>query len=154
MAKLMGVLPVSAGGNPEENAKSLRQATAAIEAGEVVCIFAEGQLTRTGELMPFRRGLERIMNGCDAPIVPVHMDNLWGSVFSYCGGRFFWKMPELLPRPVTVRFGKPLPADTPAADVRQAVAALGETSFAERQLSILPRIVTDILEEEPPSFRV
>jgi len=152
MAKLMGVLPVSAGGNPEENAKSLRQATAAIEAGEVVCIFAEGQLTRTGELMPFRRGLERIMNGCDAPIVPVHMDNLWGSIFSYSGGRFFWKMPELLPRPVTVRFGKPLPADTSAADVRETVAALCETSFAERQLSILHRIVTDILEEDPPSF--
>ena len=153
MAKLMGVLPVSAGDNPEENAKSLRLATAAIEAGEVVCIFAEGRLTRTGELLPFRRGLERIMNGCDAPIIPVHMDNLWGSIFSYSGGRFFWKMPELLPRPVTVRFGKPLPADTPAADVRQAVAALSEISFTDRQFLLPHQATKKGFEEDVPSFR-
>ena len=120
----MGVLPVSTGGNPEANARSLRKATAALESGEVVCIFAEGQLTRTGHLMPFRRGLERIMEHSTAPIIPVYMDNLWGSIFSYFGGRFFWKMPELLPRPVTVRYGKPLPSNSSAVEVRQAVKLL------------------------------
>ena len=43
----------------------------AIRNGEVVCIFAEGQITRIGQLLPFQRGFERIMKGLDAPIIPV-----------------------------------------------------------------------------------
>jgi acyl-[acyl-carrier-protein]-phospholipid O-acyltransferase/long-chain-fatty-acid--[acyl-carrier-protein] ligase len=37
---------------------------------EVVCIFAEGQMTRIGQMLPFRRGFERNMKNIDAPIIP------------------------------------------------------------------------------------
>ena len=49
---------------------------------------------RLGRLLPFRRGFERIMQDVDAPIIPVSLDGVWGSIFSYEGGRFVWKVPR------------------------------------------------------------
>ena len=77
--------------------KSLQTASDAIRNGEVVCIFAEGQITRIGQLLPFRRGIERIMKDVDAPIIPVGIDGVWGSIFSFHKGRFLWKLPRQFP---------------------------------------------------------
>ena len=85
--------------------------------GHVVCIFAEGAISRTGNLLPFKRGLEKIVDGLDVPVIPVHLDRLWGSIFSFAGGRFFWKWPKRVPYPVTVSFGEPMPADATAHEV-------------------------------------
>ena len=104
-------------------------ASNAIETGEIVCIFAEGQMTRIGQMLPFRRGFERIMKGLDAPIIPV---NLWGSIFSYEDGRFLWKMPRRILYPVTIGFGKPMPAHSTAMEVRQAVQELQTAAFPPR----------------------
>src|SRR5256885_3115657 len=52
------------------------------------------------------------------PIVPVCLDQVWGSVFSYKGGRVFWKWPQEIPYPVILSFGAPLPPTTSAAEVR------------------------------------
>jgi acyl-[acyl-carrier-protein]-phospholipid O-acyltransferase/long-chain-fatty-acid--[acyl-carrier-protein] ligase len=60
-------------------------------------------------LLPFRRGFERIMKDVEAPIVPVHLDGVWGSIFSFEKGRFLWKLPPRIPYPVTVSFGAPMP---------------------------------------------
>jgi len=59
-----------------------------LEDGHVVCIFAEGAISRTGNMLPFKRGFERIVGGLDVPIIPVHLDRLWGSIFSYEKGKF------------------------------------------------------------------
>ena len=67
--------------------KSLQNASDAIKNGEVVCIFAEGQITRIGQMMPFRRGFERIMKDVEAPIIPVALDGVWGSIFSFDRGQ-------------------------------------------------------------------
>ena len=64
--------------------------------------------------------------------MPVYLDGLWGSIFSFKHGRFFWKRPERLPYPVTIAFGAPLAAGTPAADVRQAVLELGAEAMSHR----------------------
>ena len=64
-----------------------------LQHGHVVCIFAEGAISRTGNLLPFKRGFERIVDGLDVPIIPVYLDRVWGSIFSFKGGRFFWKWP-------------------------------------------------------------
>ena len=92
---------------PRDMIRSLHTASEALRQDEIVCIFAEGQITRTGQLLPFRRGLERIMKGVDVPIIPVNLDGVWGSIFSFERGRFLWKMPRHIPYPVTVSFGKP-----------------------------------------------
>src|SRR3954468_8050448 len=107
-AKIMQAIPISSQLRPREMIRSLRTASEAIRNGEVVCIFAEGQITRIGHLLPFRRGFERIMRNTDAPLVPVHLDGVWGSIFSYERGRFLWKLPRQVPYPVTVSFGPPM----------------------------------------------
>src|SRR4029077_10163425 len=58
------------------------------------------------------------------PIVPVYLDRVWGSIFSFKGGRFFWKWPVRVPYPVTVAFGPPLPPTTTSAEARLALQTL------------------------------
>jgi acyl-[acyl-carrier-protein]-phospholipid O-acyltransferase/long-chain-fatty-acid--[acyl-carrier-protein] ligase len=128
-ARALGLIPVSSTQSPRELIGSLRMAGDAIRAGHVVCIFAEGVITRTGELLEFRRGFEHIMKNVDGtgnlpPIVPVALVGVWGSIFSFEGGRFFWKWPRKFPYPVTVRFGKPLPPNATADETRKAVNEL------------------------------
>ena len=48
-------------------------------------------------MLPFRRGFERIMKDVDAPIIPVALDGVWGSIFSFEKGRFSWKVPAAHP---------------------------------------------------------
>ncbi|MFG0317476.1 MAG: acyl-[ACP]--phospholipid O-acyltransferase [Planctomycetota bacterium JB042] len=131
--KLMKAIPIEATGGPRGILRALKEAGRFLEEGEVVCIFPEGQITRTGALLPFRRGLERISKGRPAPIVPVHLDRMWGSIFSFAKGRFLFKVPEEIPYPVTVSYGAPLPPGTPVTEVRDAVQALGEVAWAERK---------------------
>jgi len=129
------IIPVSMSDRPREMVRSLRGAAELVRGGDLVCIFAEGSITRTGNLLRFQRGFERIMKGLDAPIIPVYIDRMWGSIFSFEGGRAFWKTPGLFPArsKVTVSFGEPLPGSSTAAEVRQAVAELGTEAFALRK---------------------
>src|SRR6266705_3220093 len=94
---------------------AIRGATEQIAAGEIVCLFPEGQLTRSGTLLRLRRGYELIAQHANASVVPVWLDRLWGSIFSFQGGKFFSKWPKEIPYRVTVAFGKPLGAE--AADI-------------------------------------
>jgi acyl-[acyl-carrier-protein]-phospholipid O-acyltransferase / long-chain-fatty-acid--[acyl-carrier-protein] ligase len=138
IAKIMGTIPIDAQAGPRDMVKSLRAATEAIEHGELACIFAEGQITRTGQMLPFRKGFERIMKGVDAPIIPVHLDQIWGSIFSFSRGRFFWKFPSKLPFPLTVSFGPPMPGDASAYELRRAVQELGTEAAIERRAALPP----------------
>ena len=54
----------------------------ALEAGELVAIFPEGRITDTGELYPFRPGVQRIVARTPVPVVPMALQGLWGSFFS------------------------------------------------------------------------
>src|SRR4029079_10545234 len=62
--------------------------------GEVVGIFPEGRLTRDGELNQFRSGIARILRETPAVVVPMALGGLWGSLFSWSGGRAFLKRPR------------------------------------------------------------
>jgi len=129
--RLAKAVPVPVG-TRKDVITTIRRAREAIEQGHVVCIFAEGYMTRTGNTGRFQRGLEKIVEGLDAPVIPVHLGGLWGSIFSYEGGRYFWKRPRRIPYPVTVSFGKPLPSSVRAHEVRQAVVELGaDAAIAE-----------------------
>ncbi|MEZ5388179.1 MAG: AMP-binding protein [Prosthecobacter sp.] len=132
-ARMLRIIPISSEGRPREMVQSLQSATQSIKDGEVVCIFAEGQITRIGQLLPFRRGLTRIMKGVDAPVIPVHLDNVWGSIFSFDRGRFYSKLPRSLPYPVTVSYGVPLPGNSAPQVVRQAVSELGANAWNYRK---------------------
>ncbi len=132
LAKLMGAIPVSESDSPREIIESLRQAQEQLRQGELVCIFAEGAISRTGNMLRFRRGFERITRGVSAPIIPVYLDRVWGSIFSFERGKFFFKWPRRIPYPVTVTVGAPLAPDTDAFRVRQQVMLVGAEAFAHR----------------------
>ncbi len=136
--KSMGCIPLSASGGPRVILKALRDAGRHLEENELVCIFPEGQITRTGTLLPFRRGLERITGNRGAPIIPVYLDRLWGSLFSREGGRFLFKVPRQIPYSVTVAFGSPLPPGTKAADLRQRVQELASQAWTAREATARP----------------
>ena len=140
-AKILGVIPISSDQGPREMIHSLREATQALQNGELVCIFPEGQMTRIGQMLPFRRGTERIMKGVDVPIIPVNLDGVWGSIFSFAGGRFLWKLPRHLPYPVRVTFGAPLASTATSQEARQAVQDLSAEAFERRKshMQTLPR---------------
>jgi acyl-[acyl-carrier-protein]-phospholipid O-acyltransferase / long-chain-fatty-acid--[acyl-carrier-protein] ligase len=138
LAKLMGAIPISSKGSPKEILTALRDAGRHLDDGELVCIFPEGQITRTGSLLPFQQGFERILKGREAPVIPVHLDRVWGSIFSFIGGKFLTKWPEQIPYPVTISYGAPLPSIITAAEVRNVVQELGEQAWAYRKANRPP----------------
>jgi acyl-[acyl-carrier-protein]-phospholipid O-acyltransferase/long-chain-fatty-acid--[acyl-carrier-protein] ligase len=127
----MHAIPI--GPKPKQIAAALARAREELQGGHVVCIFAEGALSRTGNALPFRRGVEKVLDGIDVPVIPVHLDRVWGSIFSFKDGRFVVKWPERLPLPVTVSFGRPLPATATAWQMRQAILELGSDAFRHRR---------------------
>ena len=137
--RYLHLIPVDTNG-PRGVVQSIKAARAELEAGHVVCIFSEGSITRIGNMLPFKRGMEKIVEGLDIPIVPVHLDRLWGSYFSFRGGHFFGKRTRL-PYPVTVSFGEPLPKGASAQDARRAVLELAANAVPLRKTSddTLPR---------------
>ena len=113
---------------------AMRTAAEQIAAGEIVCLFPEGQLTRSGTLLRLRRGYEVIACHAKSPVVPAWLDQLWGSIFSFQGGRFFTKLPRKIPYRVTVSFGKPLDCESAdMAKVREELLKLGEFCFSRRR---------------------
>jgi acyl-[acyl-carrier-protein]-phospholipid O-acyltransferase/long-chain-fatty-acid--[acyl-carrier-protein] ligase len=127
--RLAGCIPI----DTRHSRAAIRAAAEQIAAGEVVCLFPEGQLTRSGTLLRLRRGYELIAHQADAPVVPVWLDQLWGSFFSFRGGKFFRKWPVKIPYPVTIAFGKPLgPKEADIATVREELLKLGEFCFSRR----------------------
>lgn len=126
---LLRAIPISQT-SPRESLGSLARARQEIEAGELVGIFPEGQITRDGELAPFKSGFERIVErkGSDvlvAPIIPVWMEGLWGHPLSMKGGKLFgsWS-PVWRPR-ITVLIGEPIYACIEPAELRARLSALG-----------------------------
>lgn len=133
LSRMFGIIPISPGGGPRQLMQSLNTARDALKNGELVCIFAEGQITRNGQLMKFERGLLKILKGTDAPVIPVYLDELWGSVFSHEGGRFLWKKPRHWPYPVSISFGESLHGVRDVDTVRHAVLHLAAESMDRRK---------------------
>jgi acyl-[acyl-carrier-protein]-phospholipid O-acyltransferase/long-chain-fatty-acid--[acyl-carrier-protein] ligase len=127
--RLSGVIPISA----EHPTEGIRAAVKALQAGEVVCVFPEGAISRTGQLMQIRKGFEVMARRARAPVVPAVVDGLWGSLFSFAGNKYLWKSPRIMPTPVFVVFGRALtPEEADGATARRALLDLGAEAFEER----------------------
>lgn len=94
--------------------------------GELVCIFPEGMLTRTGEMNEFRPGLMRILQETPVPVIPVGLSGLWDSIFSRAKGGLVGRAFRELRRRVGLVVG---PAVAPEA---VELPALAETVRALR----------------------
>ena len=124
-------IPIS----PRKSLNSTRRVLQALKAGAVVCSFPEGAISRTGQLMALRPGFEMMARRAGVPVVPVAHDGLWGSVFSFVGNKYLWKSPRLMPTPVFVVFGRPIPPDRiEVAGARNAMLDLAAEAFRERPI--------------------
>ncbi|EMI57339.1 AMP-binding protein [Rhodopirellula sallentina] len=130
-------------GGPKAIGRALRTAREGLNNGDVIGIFAEGTITRTGQVQAFRPGMTKILQKTDAQVVPVYLEGLWGSIFSFSGGRFFKKWPNKIRRTVTLYVGEPLPPDTPISTIRTRVQALGSQAQIDnrREFPVLARRV-------------
>ena len=127
--RLAGVILIS----PDRPTAGLKRAIRALKSGEVVCVFPEGAISRTGQLMRLHKGFMVMARSAGVPVIPVSVDGLWGSVFSFAGNKYLWKSPRLMPTDIFVAFGRPIPpADVDVAEVRRVMLDLGAEAFEER----------------------
>ncbi|MDX2437897.1 MAG: MFS transporter [Acidobacteriota bacterium] len=121
------VIPIASG---RDDSEVLQQAydriAGELEAGELVCIFPEGGITRDGQLAPFRLGIERIVERTPVPVVPVALVGLWGSFFSRESGRAMTRPFRRFWSRVEIRIGEAIqPERVTAQTVAEQVADLG-----------------------------
>jgi acyl-[acyl-carrier-protein]-phospholipid O-acyltransferase/long-chain-fatty-acid--[acyl-carrier-protein] ligase len=127
--RVLGCIPIDS----RHSHGAVRAATEKIAEGEIVCLFPEGRLERTATLLRLQRGYELIARHANAEVIPVWLDQLWGSIFSFRGGKFFRKLPKHIRYPVTIAFGKPLEATAAdTATVREELLKLGEFCYSRR----------------------
>lgn len=108
--KMDRAIPIKA--NKEAVKKALARASEALQNGEVVAIFPEGQITYSGYMSRFKLGVEWILKNDQVPVIPIALVGLWGSVFSrkYVGKwhRFF---PKYFRKKVKAICGVPIPPE-------------------------------------------
>ncbi|MCK7575253.1 MAG: MFS transporter [Chromatiales bacterium] len=121
-----GVVPISRASSRQ----AIQTITQLIDAGEVVCLFPEGTLSKNGQLSEFKRGFELSARAAGSGVIlPFYQRGLWGSRFSYAGGKLRTNRRQGRAREVIVAFGPPLPLESSAERVKQAVFELSVTSW-------------------------
>ncbi|MEM1282279.1 MAG: MFS transporter [Chlamydiota bacterium] len=137
-ALAMDAIPVPYSGKTTTIRNAMREAGKPLDENQLLCIFPEGQVSRTGNMQPFREGVEEIIKDRTCPIIPVNLDRVWGTLFSPIGGRYIPRRPQNIPHPLTVSFGTPLPAETPFSTIRTEIKKLGCQSWFDRKEDELP----------------
>jgi len=113
-AKYGKAIPItSAHKNPKVAKKAFKEIAKALKAGELVCIFPEGGITRNGNLQPFRSGILKVIEHNRVPVIPLAVKGLWGSFFSYHSGKIMRSFSKHIPLfyKVTLSAGEPIPAE-------------------------------------------
>jgi acyl-[acyl-carrier-protein]-phospholipid O-acyltransferase / long-chain-fatty-acid--[acyl-carrier-protein] ligase len=130
LLKLFGTVPIS----PERAKDAVRSVVEALKAGELVCMFPEGQLTRHGMLNEMQRGFELMARKAGVPVLPVHEEGMWGSVYSFEDGGCFRKLPRRIRRSVSVWVGElKSPREATAPWLREELLRLGREAFLARK---------------------
>ena len=126
---VVGCIPI----NIRHSHAAVRAAAEKIADGEIVCVFPEGQLERTGTLLRLQRGFELIARHANAQVAPVWARSTLGIDLLLPGREDFYKVAPQFPYPVTIAFGKPLTSKTvDLATVREELLKLGELCFSRR----------------------
>ena len=128
--KLFDTVPIS----PKRAKEAIRTVGDALKAGDCVCLFPEGQITRVGMLNEVLKGFEVMARLAHAPVVTAYMDGLWGSVVSFSGGKFLGKWPKAFRYPVAIHFSNAMTAKQATAEaVRASFFALSNDAFLARR---------------------
>lgn len=107
--------------------KAFDKIKAELEAGNLVCIFPEGKLTKTGEIDEFKKGIERIIGDTPVPVIPLALEGLWGSFFSHSNGHALTTRPRRFWSKIKVIAGDPIsPERVSASGLQTRVERLYE----------------------------
>nr|NIO41254.1 hypothetical protein [Burkholderiales bacterium] len=75
----------------------------------------------------------RILDQMPVPILPVYLDEFWGSIFTYSEGKSLRKFPKSFRHPLSLHVGKPVWRPQTIYEVRQAVVELGAQAAKHRR---------------------
>jgi acyl-[acyl-carrier-protein]-phospholipid O-acyltransferase/long-chain-fatty-acid--[acyl-carrier-protein] ligase len=138
--------------HPHALAAGLQQVADTLDRGEVVLMFPEGRLTRSGHMLRFGRGVELVLKQTrtDVAVIPAGIDGLWGGVFSYHGGRMIGKRPRAFRPHVAVAFGEPLSktADAAGRARKKATSPASGKDVEELTRSVLPAAELRLVVQE------
>ena len=140
-------IPIASGkDDPEMMEAAFESVKAALKEGDVVCIFPEGRLTADGQIGPFKKGIERIIAETPVPVIPMALNNLWGSMFSRFSQSLIKRLPRKFMAQVDLYVGQPVPPEEVTAEyLHQLVSDLkGQAEMANPSTS--PKV--DLSEEE------
>ncbi len=124
--KFFGLIPISS----KASRGALKAIKEKLEEGKIVAFFPEGAITRNGHLGKFQRGFEKVARDIDIPIIPFYIRGLWGSRFSYAHKKLQESVKKT-PRDIDISFGKPLPSNTTADDLKQHIFNLQIESWSK-----------------------
>lgn len=122
--------------SPSKARDGIRITAEALEEGTVVCVFAEGQLSRTGGLSEIKRGYQMMAKKAGCEVLPAYMDGLWGSMWSFSEGNFLRKFPATLRFGVSVAFGPTIPWN---GKIGEALRSLSVETVADREGKLLAK---------------
>jgi acyl-[acyl-carrier-protein]-phospholipid O-acyltransferase/long-chain-fatty-acid--[acyl-carrier-protein] ligase len=120
-----GVVPISRGSSKT----ALSSITQLLNEGEVVCLFPEGTISRSGQLAEFQRGYEKAAAEASGIILPFYLRGLWGSWFSRSSDKLKSIRGNGVKRDIIVSFGAPLPIDTSVENLKKHIFELSVDSW-------------------------
>ena len=133
LVKRMNVIPVTANMGKERLEEFTRLCQEEINSGHLVCIFPEGQISRIGHLLEFKKGVEHIAEGINAPIIPIHLAGISGTPFSFDVGS---SKPNVnlssFRKTISINIGKPINPEQSSFHLRQRVQELTAETFENR----------------------
>ncbi len=117
--------------------KSRAQIGDALNRGELICLFAETWQTPAGDALSFHKLFEQILQRVKSPlpVVPVCINQMWGSLFTYRQGKLERKFPPRLPYPVAVMFGEAVMSPTPGYVTRKIPELSAEMAIRDSDRS-------------------
>ena len=142
--KFAKTIPISSRASKE----ALEEVTKALNRGQIVALFPEGHISRNGHLDSFKNGFERAASKVDpknAVIVPFYLRGLWEDNFSYASR----KLKNSRRKDISVSFGKPMPINSRANEVKRAVFELSIDAWQEyaKRLPTIPNAWLENLSE-------
>jgi acyl-[acyl-carrier-protein]-phospholipid O-acyltransferase/long-chain-fatty-acid--[acyl-carrier-protein] ligase len=124
-------IPISPRGGKNDFTTFNQAVSDQVNAGRLVIIFAEGTVTRTGQILEFKKGVEHLSALISAPVIPIHLHNVQGTPLSFRAGlkrmeKFSFRS---IRRDVLVNIGSPIPSPVAAFELRQRIKELEVQNF-------------------------
>jgi acyl-[acyl-carrier-protein]-phospholipid O-acyltransferase/long-chain-fatty-acid--[acyl-carrier-protein] ligase len=134
LMKKLNMIPISQKLNKEKLDEFNNLCRSEVNKGHILTIFPEGQISRIGHLVEFKKGIEHIARGVDVPIIPVQMEGISGTPLSFEIGSSkpltSWR--SSFRKRISIQIGEPLPSSSKAELLRQKVQFLNARSFERR----------------------